>query len=149
MQVKCYNFNMEQKKLKILIKSVEGILYLLIIEFVLGMVTNLFATKPPDPKYFSEPLFIKVSSILHMLFGTLFPVFSIVLLLLVFKSKNNRYKKWAAGGFFAILFTTLTGFLTVLFKEEASETASLLMALGFIFSVIIFGKFYLILKQQQ
>ncbi len=126
----------------------KGIIGLLTLEFILGMVMNLYAVSPDDPGYLTESPLIKYSSITHMVSGIALPLLALILLVLAFKSKKQNLKVWAIYGFISMLMATAGGIGAVMLKDSASELSSFVMSLGFIASFLTYGKFYFLLKNK-
>lgn len=130
-------------------KWVSGMIIALSIQFILGMVLNLFAVPPDDPKYATEPIFLKLIFPLHGILGIALLIGAIVLLFFALKSESRIWKKMATFGLISILIAAGGGIATIILKDNASEIASFVMSLGFILSFLSYGKFYFLLKTKK
>ena len=137
------------KYLVMLQKNVRLILVSLSIEFVLGMIINLFGIPPDDPNASQESIFAKIAFAIHGINGIILVLFAIVILVFTIKSGVSFWKKIAAIGLFSILIAAGAGIATINLKDNASELASLTMAIGFILSFISYGRFMLVLKTRK
>ncbi len=71
-------------------KGTKWIIFSLIAQFVLGMLVNLFAVPPYDPKFATEPIFIKLFFPLHGILGLILGIFSIAIFYFAIKlGKEN------------------------------------------------------------
>ena len=105
-------------------RLVNTILGLLVLQFVLGMLANLYATIPQQKPY---EVFHQFGYILfHALNGTLLVVLGVVL---VSKSRKQASLKPAIGGLASLLLAFTFGELFVFTQQDVF---SLLMALAFI-----------------
>ena len=141
--------NIEIKKLNTLIKNTKLILVFLSLEFVLGMMVNLFAVSPDDQRYLTEPIYLKLIFALHGIVGLVILAGASALFIVTAKLKNIQLKKTSLLGLIFVLIAFLGGIATVMLKDVQSEIASLVMSLGFIAAFISYGKFYLLLKQSD
>lgn len=136
----------ENKYLNLLTKNTRLILIFLVLEFVLGMVVNLFAVSPDDPGYLTEPIYLKLTLPLHSILGLLILIWAVIVLVFAIKA-GKTFKKFTVLGFIFVLVAFLGGMAAVMLKESQAEIASLTMSLGFIASFIFYGKLYLLLKK--
>ncbi len=113
-------------------KLIRIILGSLVLQFVLGMLANLYATIPADKPYevFHQVGFIN----LHALNGTLLLVLSTVLTV---KARRLPYFRPAAAGLFHIVLAFTFG---ELFVFTQNDIFSLLMALAFMGALIIYAR---------
>lgn len=122
-----------------------GILRGLTLEFVLGMILNLFATPPEEGKL--HPLWMSVLFAVHAVIGVLLLVGATVLFIKSRHSMDEAWKKSAMWGFVSILVAAVSGMvMTPLGESVWEEVASFLMALGFIAAFISYGRYFLLKK---
>lgn len=106
---------------------------LLVIQYVLGMISNLYVSFPNALSggdawawtFMHSPLIV-----LHIVNGTLLLAFSLILIGLSMTLPDSASKVTAILGFVMILFAWLSGFLFV--ANGQANTTSFLMSLGFI-----------------
>lgn len=127
-------------------KQVLAILLLLIFQFVLGMLMNLFAVAPSDPKFAAEPLLIKLIFPAHIIVALLLLIGSVFIFVLSIRNQIAESSKVAGQGLSSIIFATAGGLATVFLKGIGSEIASLVMAISFLSAFIAYGRFYFLLK---
>ncbi|MDB5163900.1 MAG: hypothetical protein JWS12_518 [Candidatus Saccharibacteria bacterium] len=113
-------------------KLVDTILGLLVVQFILGMLANLYATLPEQKVYevFHQLGFIT----LHAVNGTLLLVLGIILLV---KSRKTRAFKPATGGLGNMVLAYIFGELFVFTQRDIY---SLLMALTFIGALLSYAR---------
>lgn len=132
-------------------KSLEklsfGILVSLSLQFFLGMVTNMFGAVPEDPKFVTESPLIKFSFILHGLNGLILPVFALSIFLIARKGSNQVIKRLTLYGFISVLVAAFAGISTITLKDNASELASLTMAVAFLFAFFFYVRFYFLIRK--
>lgn len=128
-------------------KKVFGILSSLSLQFFLGMVINMFAVAPDDPKYATESPLVKLSFIIHGINGLVLPIFALVILYFAVKSKKQELKKAAIYGLISILIAAGGGISTLILKDNLSELSSLVMATGFLLSYVSYFRFYYLIKE--
>ena len=122
----CYSYIVKQKKL------VNVIFGLLIVQFILGMLANLYATVPTQKPY---EVFHQVGYInLHAINGTLLLILSVVL---VVKLKHQPAFKQALGGAINVVLAFTFGELFVFLHNDIF---SLLMALAFIGALLSYAR---------
>ena len=129
-----------------LYKSIRGIIFSLVLQFVLGMIINLYGVTPDDPKFAHESPLIKIAFIAHSINGLVLPLAALFILFLAVKSGKQVLKKWAVLGLISILIAAGAGISTIMLKDNAQELASLIMSFGFIASFLSYGKLFLFLK---
>lgn len=137
----------ENVSLFFLNKLTRGIIGSLIVQFILGMIINLFAVAPQDPKFATESPIFKIVFLLHGLNGVVLPIFALSLLFFAFKNGRVDLKRISSLGFISILVAAGGGIATIILKNTLSEIASFVMSLGFIFSLVSYGKLYLLAKK--
>lgn len=120
----------------------------LIIQFILGMSINLFAVAPSDPKFAAEPILIKLILPAHVIVALLLLIGAIAILVMSVRSKNAKWKKTAGQGLGGIVFAVGGGLATIFLKGNASEIASLVMAISFLSSFIAYGRLYYIIASK-
>jgi hypothetical protein len=127
-------------------KRVLAIFFLLIIQFVLGMLMNLFAVAPSDPKFATEPLLIKLILPAHIIVALLLLVGSIFIFVFSVRDTIAESSKVAGQGLSSVILAIGGGIATVFLKGIGSEVASLVMAISFLSAFIAYGRFYFLLK---
>lgn len=130
-------------------KSTRGTLLSLSLQFVLGMIVNLYGLLPEDPKFASESIFVKIAFITHGINGLVLPISALVVVFIAIKTGRQTYKKWAILGLISILIAAAAGISTITLKDDASELASLIMSFGFIASFLSYGKLYISIKSKE
>lgn len=131
----------------ILSKSSRGMVIALVVEFVLGTLVNSFAVPPDDPKYVTESLLVKLLFPVHGVLGIVLVVMAIIVLYLAVKSGKEKLKQLSIWGIISIVVAAGAGIATITLKDNASEIASFVMALGFLFAFASYGKLHLLIKQ--
>ena len=139
----------ENKYLNLLSKNTRFALIFLSLEFVLGMIVNLFAVSPDDPNYLTEPIYLKLVLPLHGIVGFILLIGTIALVFLAFKAGNAIIKNFTILGLTCILVAFGAGITTTMLKESQAEFSSLIMSLGFITSFLSYGKLYLLIKKWE
>jgi heme A synthase len=111
---------------------------LLVIQYILGMITNLFVKLPEDgqPEQVWAAANSQFPSAAHIILGMLLLVVAIVIIVRAVMSKNRTLIWISIAGLAAIAVATYGG---VVFTTGQSDTYSLVMALGFIVSVVVYG----------
>lgn len=109
------------------------LLFLLIIQFILGMINNLYINIPKQKPYLIWHSLNSVS--IHSFVALLLIIFSIFFL--INSIRNRKYDILARIGIFGILLATLFGVFFVLYG--GNNIFSLLMALGFIISFVVYS----------
>lgn len=128
-------------------KHVFGILCGLAVEFVLGMITNLFGIPPEERSATNpEPLFALIATILHALFGLFLLFGAIYTYYLSRKSGNPTYAKSGLYCLIGMILATGGGIATVSLGDRFGEVPSFVMAIGFLVAFIAYGRFHFILK---
>jgi hypothetical protein len=133
----------ENKYLKLVKKGAQGILLSLSIEFVLGMILNLWAATPDDPTYLTEPIFLKIIFVIHSINGLILLIASVALLIIAFKSGKSNWKNMSMLGFMLILFSAVGGMLATGLKSSGAEVGSFIMAIDFLASFFVYTKMYI------
>jgi len=113
-------------------KLVNIILSLLVLQFILGILANLYSTVPSQKPYdvFHQFGFI----IFHALNGTLLLVLGIIL---VIKFRKQTSFKLAAGGLLNLILAFTFGEFFVFTQHDIF---SFLMAMGFIGALLLYAK---------
>ncbi len=119
----------------------------LIIQYLLGMYVNMFAAAPEDPAFKTEGVFPKIVFGLHAFVGLGLLTGSIATLVLGLKSEKAAVKKTSFFAFGAIVLSFLAGVSTVALKNTPSQIASYVMSIGFLASLIAYGKLFFLLKR--
>lgn len=114
------------------IKLIKTIFWLLILQFALGMLANLYGTIPSSKPYevFHQIGFISA----HALNGTLLLILGIVLAV---KSRRTPTFRPAMAGVFHVALAFTFGELFVFTQQDIF---SLLMALAFVGALVIYTK---------
>src|SRR5258706_10960424 len=113
-----------ERALIILKKQSFAILISLGIQYVLGMIINMFAAPPDDPAFKTESPLLKIAFGIHGLNGLILPVFALGIIFFALKTKNELFEKIAIYGFISILVAAVSGISTIILKDNASELAS-------------------------
>lgn len=113
-------------------RLVNVILGLLIVQFVLGMLANLYASVPKDKPYLVFHQFGYI--MFHALNGTLLVILGIIL---VVKNRKKVIVKPAIGGLVNLLLAFTFG---ELFVFTHHDIFSLLMALAFIGALMTYAR---------
>ncbi|HVS58525.1 MAG TPA: hypothetical protein VHD60_02170 [Candidatus Saccharimonadales bacterium] len=113
-------------------KLTKTVFWLLMLQFVLGMLANLYGTIPHDKPYdvFRQVGFISA----HALNGSLLLILGIVLAV---KSRHTDAFRPAAAGVFHVALAFTFGELFVFTQQDIF---SLLMALAFVGALVIYAK---------
>jgi hypothetical protein len=127
-------------------RRVDGMMIGLGIQFILGMLVNLFGSAPDDPKYATESVVIKLSFFVHAVIGLSLLVGAVTIYAISRKSGVAGWARSGVLGLLSILFAFGSGIATVILHGSASEIGSFLMALGFILAYASYGSFYTIFK---
>lgn len=113
-------------------------LALLVVQFILGMITNLFVKLPEDgqPNQVWAAANSQFPSASHIILGMLLLIVAIVIIVRAVMSKN-RILLWSSiAGLASIVIAVYAG---VVFTTGLSDTYSLVMSLGFIASMLAYG----------
>ena len=104
-------------------KLVFGMLGFLVVQFVLGMVMNLYGVPLDDPAYATESIFIKLSGFAHGIIGILLVAGAISALFFALKKGNSQWGKVSIYGLISILIAAGGGIAAIMLKDSASELA--------------------------
>ncbi|MCI0182373.1 hypothetical protein [Sulfoacidibacillus ferrooxidans] len=120
--------------------AVGTILALLVIQFILGMVVNLYVQIPsslPNGNAMSWTMSHSPLILMHMIVGTLILVVSIWIMMLSLSFEQKSIMILSIVGFVFIISTWAIGiaFLT----SGQTNILSLMMSLGFILSTVTYG----------
>lgn len=122
-----------------------GILRGLAIQFILGMLVNLFGEAPDASGHMREPIWMTLIFILHGLIGIGLVIGAVVIYFRSKKAQDTVWEKVALQGMVAIIVAGLGGLATVALREgTGAELASLVMSLGFIGAFILYGRYFLL-----
>lgn len=147
MEEKKVQENSLEKQTASLRRRVDVMVFLLILEFILGMVVNLFGQAPEDSGKMQEPLWATLVFVAHGILGIILLIWAIFLFVSAGKSENKKWKGLAMWGMLSIIISAVGGIAVVGLREgNPAEISSLVMALGFLFSFIIYGKFHFSLR---
>lgn len=113
--------------------------YLLVIQFVLGMAVNLFVTISPSQNGFWWPVVQGPAAILivHLLLGVLLVINSIVVLVHAFRMSDLAPRLIAGIGAAAVLAAAISGRV---FLGNNQNVASFSMAIGFAVAVVAYSQ---------
>lgn len=130
-----------QSAKKITINKLAHItIFLLVIQYILGMTTNLFVHFPESgtPKDFWEFSQNQIPLAMHIIVGFLLLLGSIWLFIRALISKNNTWLKASTVSLIGIFGAWISG---VIFIPSQSDMYSFLMAIGFIlsFTALLWG----------
>ena len=124
---------MEKNEVKNLSLKKQGIgmVIALIIQYLLGMITNLFVQFPDTKNEGKLWLYAwsQTSLALHIVLGILLLLGSVILLIRAFVRKDGAWILASTLGFLTILGSGIAG---AIFVTKQSDVYSLAMALGFI-----------------
>jgi heme A synthase len=110
---------------------------LLVVQYILGMITNLFVKLPEDgqPAQVWAAANSQFPSAAHIILGMLLLIVAIVIIVRAVMSKNRTLVWISVAGLAAIAVATYGG---IVFTTGQSDTYSLVMALGFIASLVVY-----------
>lgn len=130
--------NNKDKQINILKKLGVWMIGVLIIQYVLGMTSNLFVSFPTDgnPGLFWQFAWHQIPTALHIIVGTLLFVFSIVILVIAMKQK---VKRWITAGIIGIISIFVAAFAGAQFVSTQSNVFSYVMSLFFIIAFISYS----------
>jgi hypothetical protein len=123
-------------------KRTLTILVLLVAQFILGMLMNLFSAPPGDPKFATEPVLIKLIFPSHIIVALLLLAGAIFVLAFSLRNKIVEQIKIAGQGLSSIIFAIGGGLATVFLNGAAANFASLIMAISFLSAFIAYGRLY-------
>lgn len=117
-----------------------AMLGLLSVQFVLGKLINLFVDLPSnaDKQEQMKELFSQWQYAGHIIVGTFLVILAIILVIGSFKAKHGMMKVLSVVGFAALVVASIGGRM---FVDSYSSTGSLVMALGFIVAMGVYGRF--------
>ncbi|MBI1862548.1 hypothetical protein HYS00_00325 [Candidatus Microgenomates bacterium] len=119
-------------------KKYLGILMgLLTMEFILGMLVNLFGVDPGEGE---SPTIIKMAFATHGIIGLLLLIGGIWMAIFGLKATDKIVKKMALTAALGILVAFACGIATVSLQGPAREYASFAMAMGFLIAVSTTGR---------
>src|SRR5947207_2462932 len=107
---------------------VKGMFILLCIQYIVGMLLNLFSTDDPAKKTILQ----SISFFSHIIIGVFLVLGALFILLATRKTVDKQWSKNAVGGFFSIFVAFITGIMTMALKDTASEISSFIMAVSFL-----------------
>lgn len=128
-------------------KFTKSILILLVVQFVLGMIINLWGVLPDEETATHKaPIFAQMAFAAHGIIGLMILISSTTILIMGLKSKDN-IKKFSIYGFVSVLIAFIGGIGVVTLKENSSEIASFVMSIGFLLSLVSYGKLFSFVKK--
>ncbi len=115
-----------------------GMLIGLIVQYLLGISTNLFVRFPPSGNEGVMWQFAKSQLLfnLHLYWGTLLLIGAIVFYIRAFRQKNKSWKIASGFGLAFIIFAIVAG---ILFVGNQKDIYSFVMAFSFLASFISYG----------
>ncbi len=130
-------------------RRVDIMVFLLVVQFVLGMIVNLFGQAPGEAAgKMKEPLWATLVFLSHGILGILLLIVSIFLFVFAKRVENKKWRSLALQGMVSIVLAAIGGIAVVGLKEGSpAEIASLVMALGFLLSFISYGRLLFSLRR--
>lgn len=127
------------------VKAIKGfrthsivMLVLLLIQYVLGMITNLYVQFPENsqPEQLWAAAQSQFASMAHIILGMLLLVVAILIIVRAVMSKNRTLVWISVAGLVSILVAIISGSM---FINAQSDVYSLVMAIAFIVSLVVYG----------
>lgn len=129
-------------------RRVDVMVFFLILEYILGMVVNLFGEAPDETGKMQEPLWATLVFVTHGILGIILLIWAIFLFVSAGKLENKGWKGLAMWGMLSIIISAMGGIAVVGLREgNPAEISSLIMALGFLLSFIFYGRLLFTLRQ--
>ncbi|MGA3291537.1 MAG: hypothetical protein ABSC49_00085 [Candidatus Microgenomates bacterium] len=127
--------NNKEGKKNILKKLCVWIIGILIIQYFLGMTSNLFVTFPTSGTQTQlwEFAWHQVPVTLHIVVGTLLLVLSVIILIVAI---NNKMKKRTISGIVGLLSIFIAGFSGAQFVSSQNNIYSFIMSIFFIIALV-------------
>lgn len=118
----------------------SAMLGLLSLQFILGKLINLYVDLPSnaDKQAQMKVLYSQWQYVGHIMIGTASIALAIALLVGSFKMKHATLKILSVVGFVALATASIGGRM---FVDSYSSTGSLVMAIGFIVAMGVYGRF--------
>ncbi|MEM3289685.1 MAG: hypothetical protein QXT35_06365 [Conexivisphaerales archaeon] len=129
-------------------------LFLLLIQYLIGMWINLFAVFPPLSSYgfmygMMQAMFSVPELMIHMMVGILIGIISLIILVLFAVSGDYVLSLLGAFASISILMAGISG-LEFVFSGFANNVFSYIMSLGFIFAVMAYSMIlYMVLNRTE
>lgn len=111
---------------------------LLVLQFILGMITTLYVKFPENgqPEQLWAAANSQFASLAHIILGFLLLIVGILIIVRAVMSKDRTLVWISVAGLVSILVAIYSGSM---FVTAQSDTYSLVMALGFIASLVVYG----------
>ncbi len=115
-----------------------GMIAMLAVQYILGMVNNLFVKFPDTtrPGLLWEFARSQAWIMVHMILGALLLINATVILVLAFRRNHPVWKSYSIAGLAGIALAFLSG---IGFVTTQADPYSLLMALGFLLALVVYG----------
>ncbi|MEM3214638.1 MAG: hypothetical protein QXH39_03245 [Conexivisphaerales archaeon] len=129
-------------------------LFLLLIQYLIGMWINLFAVFPPLSSYgfmygMMQAMFSVPELMIHMMVGILIGIISLIILVLFAVSGDYVLSLLGAFASISIFMAGISG-LEFVFSGFANNVFSYIMSLGFIFAVMAYSMIlYMVLNRTE
>ncbi|MDP3941669.1 MAG: hypothetical protein Q8Q49_05165 [bacterium] len=147
MEEKKVQENALEKQAGSLRRRVDVMVVLLILEFILGMVVNLFGEAPSESGKMQEPTWATLVFLSHGILGILLLIWAIFLFVFVNKTENKKWRSLGMQGMIGIVVSAMGGVAFVGLREGSpADISSLVMALGFLYSFISYGRLLFTLR---
>jgi hypothetical protein len=119
---------------------------MLILQYILGMITNLFVKFPENgqPEQLWAAANSQFASLSHIILGMLLLVVGILIIIRAVMSKNRTLVWISVAGLVSILVAIYSGSM---FVTAQTETYSLIMAIAYIVSVVAYGWGFIAVKK--
>lgn len=110
----------------------------LIVQYILGMTSNLFVSFPEngDAVIMWEFAWKQIPISLHIIVGVALLIFSIIILVIAIK---NKLKNWTVAGTVGLISIFIAGFSGAQFIPTQSSVYSYLMSIFFIIAFVSYG----------
>jgi heme A synthase len=144
---------MKPEKTEAVVKPPTGRVKLMIlflsIEFLLGMIVNLFGQAPDEATgQAKEPIWAMMIFFAHGILGLLLLIGAIFILVATTKTNNKKWQNLAVYGLGSIFLSAAGGIGVVTLGENpASEVSSFVMAVGFLLAFISYGWYFFTLTK--
>lgn len=122
---------------------VKGMLVVLFLQYLAGMVLNMFGSDDPSKR----TLLASVAFFTHIILAVLLLIGSIVIWSVLRHIAEKQLLKIARHGFWTIVIAILAGIATMLLKETPAEIFSIIMALSFLGAFASYGHLFFLLNK--
>ena len=115
-----------------------GMLLILILEYILGMISNIFISLPKDGSrgQLWQSAWSQIPIAAHIIIGYLLILGSLILIIRSFMKKDHIWKIASVGGFISIFIAALTG---ATFITSQQNIYSFMMSLGFMIAFLSYA----------